>query len=126
MKKILGAIVLVGVLSIPFLAFAVVGTSGGTPSSPECAAGKVCNPIKYDTFSDFVAAVTKTAVEILIPFVVLAFIYSGFLFIRAQGNPEGLEEAKKAIWWSMVGAFILLGAWGFAQVISTTISTITN
>lgn len=84
------------------------------------------NPIKYDDFSTFVAAVLKVAVEILMPFVVLAFIWSGFLFVRAQGNPAELEKAKAAILWSIVGAFILMGAWGFAQIISTTVSTLTN
>ena len=84
------------------------------------------NPIKYSNFSDFVAGVTQTAVKVLLPFVVLAFIYSGFLFVKAQGNEEELVEAKKAIKWSIVGAFILFGAWGFAEIIKTTISTITS
>lgn len=84
------------------------------------------NPIKYNNFSDFVAAITQTAVQVLLPFVVLAFIYSGFLFVKAQGNDKELTEAKTAIWYSIIGAFILFGAWGFAQIIKTTISTITN
>ena len=97
--------------------------SGGTGLS---ASGQIVNPIKYNDFSSFVAAVLKTAVDILMPFVVLAFIWSGFLFVRAQGNEKELEEAKSAIKWSIVGAFILMGAWGFAQIISTTVSTLTQ
>lgn len=97
--------------------------SGGTGLS---ATGQIVNPIKYNDFSSFVAAVLKTAVDILMPFVVLAFIWSGFLFVRAQGNEKELEEAKSAIKWSIVGAFILMGAWGFAQIISTTVSTLTQ
>lgn len=96
--------------------------SGGTGLS---ASGQIVNPIKYNDFSCFVAAVLKTAVDILMPFVVLAFIWSGFLFVRAQGNEKELEEAKAAIKWSIVGAFILMGAWGFAQIISETITSIT-
>lgn len=84
------------------------------------------NPIKYDNFSDFAAGVTQSAVQILMPFIVLAFIYSGFLFVKAQGKPKELEDAQNAIKWSIVGAFILFGAWGFAQIIKTTISTVTN
>ncbi len=87
---------------------------------------KLQNPIKYSTFSDFAAAVTKTAVQILMPFIVLAFIYSGFLFVKAQGNVAELEKAKTAIIYSMIGAFILLGAWGFAQIIGQTVSTLTQ
>lgn len=90
------------------------------------SSGKLQNPIKYDNFYDFVEGVLKTAVDILMPFVVLAFIWSGFLFVKAQGAPAELEEAKSAIKWSIVGAFILMGAWGFAQIIGTTVSTLTQ
>ena len=98
--------------------------SGG--STAPLASGQLQNPIRYDTFSEFVAAVLEIAVEILMPFVVLAFIWSGFLFVRAQGAPAELEKAKQAIYWSIIGAFILMGAWGFAQIISTTVSTLTQ
>lgn len=95
--------------------------SSGLSASP-----KLQNPIKYNTFSAFAAAVTKTAVQVLMPFIVLAFIYSGFLFVKAQGNVEDLKKAKTAIIYSMLGAFILLGAWGFAQIIGQTVSTLTQ
>lgn len=102
------------------------GTSGGSTAKGTSISAQLQNPIKYDTFSDFVAAVLKVAVQILMPFVVLAFIWSGFLFVKAQGNDTELTTAKEAIKWSIVGAFILMGAWGFAQIISTTISTLTQ
>lgn len=86
------------------------------------------NPLKpeYDTFSKLVEGVTKTAVSVLMPFVVIAFIYSGFIFVKAQGKPDEIKKAKEAMLWSVVGAFILLGAWAFAKIIGTTVSTITN
>lgn len=109
------------------LALAAVGsggTGGGLQVSGEEA--KLKNPIKYNTFSDFVAEVLEKAVQILMPFVVLAFIWSGFLFVRAQGAPAELDKAKEAIKWSVIGAFILMGAWGFAQIIGTTVSSLTQ
>lgn len=113
---------IVASLGLPVFVFAEAGL-GGTPPA---VSTQLQNPIKYDSFSSFVAAVTKTAVQILMPFIVLGFIYSGFLFVKAQGNETGLTEAKTAITYSMIGAFILLGAWGFAQIISQTISTLTQ
>lgn len=92
----------------------------------EVSTGALQNPTKFDTFSQLAAQVTKTAVEILLPFVVLAFIWSGFLFVRAQGNQKELEDAKTAIKWSIIGAFILMGAWGFATIISDTLTTLTS
>lgn len=111
MKKIIVALVTVCTMSVPgSFAFAEV----------------LKNPIKFDTFSAFVAAITKTAVQILMPFVVLAFIYSGFLFVRAQGNDKVLKDAKTAITWSFIGALILFGAWGFAEMIGKTVQTFTQ
>ncbi|KKT36751.1 MAG: hypothetical protein UW25_C0004G0079 [Candidatus Nomurabacteria bacterium GW2011_GWB1_44_12] len=96
------------------------------PSSGLSANTQLQNPIKYSTFSEFAAAVTKTAVQVLMPFIVLAFIYSGFLFVSAQGNETKLTNAKNILLYSMLGAFILLGAWGFAQIIGQTVSTLTQ
>ena len=125
MKKLFTSIAVSFLLALPL--FSLVHTTVYAQTAP--AAGNTLalqNPIKYNNFSDFVAAVTQTAVKVLLPFVVLAFIYSGFLFVKAQGNEKELEAAKKAIIWSVVGAFILFGAWGFAQIIKTTISTVTQ
>ncbi len=114
--------------------FACVATGGGGGGSLSGGGGgntltvneKIKNPIKVNTFSAFVELVISSAVTILMPFVVLAFVYSGFLFVLAQGNQEKLKEAKEAIKWSIVGAFILLGAHGFAKIIGSTVSTITT
>lgn len=115
MKKIFNIIFTAVFLVIPTYANAAVQTGAIT----------IENPIKYATFSEFVAAVTAAAVNVLMPFVVLAFIWSGFLFVRAQGNEKELETAKTAIWWSIIGAFILMGAWGFSKIIESTVLLIT-
>lgn len=98
---------------------------GGRTTGNQLVNTQITNPIKYNNFYDFVEAVLKVAVQILMPFVVLAFVYSGFLFVRAQGAPAELESAKKAIFWSVIGAFILLGAWAFAKIIGTTVTALT-
>jgi hypothetical protein len=100
------------------------GTAGNTQGFTSNT--KLQNPIKYNDFGEFAKAVTKTAVEILLPFLVLAFIWSGFLFVRAQGNVEDLKQAKNVLWYSIIGAFILLGSWGFAQIIGKTVATVTQ
>lgn len=126
MKKILGTmLVVVMSLGLFSLSFTAVEALGGTPPLVD---ETISNPLKseYDTFPKFVAAITQTAVEILMPFVVLGFIWSGFLFVKAQGNAEGLKNAKSALFWSVIGAFILMGAYGFATIIGDTISTITK
>ena len=55
------------------------------------------------------------------PIIVLAIIYSGFLFVAAQGNSEKLGEAKKALLYTLVGAAILLGSLAIAELIKNTV-----
>lgn len=111
MKKILPSLVALCVVAVP---------------SSFIFAEVLANPIKYNTFSEFVEGVTKVAVQVLMPFVVLAFIYTGFLFVKAQGNEKVLKDAKTAMTWSMIGALILFGAWGFASMIGKTVQTFTQ
>lgn len=119
MKKLISVLGILAVMAFAPTVFALGGTT--MEATPELK-----NPIKYDTFSKFTAAVIGNAVEVMLPLVVLGFVYSGFLFVRAQGKPKEIEEAQKAIWWSIVGAFILFGAYAFAQIIGETVSTITK
>jgi hypothetical protein len=52
--------------------------------------------------------------------VVFMIIYSGFLFVKAQGNESELEKAKNTFLWTVIGAVILLGARSIAALIQGT------
>ncbi|MDE1925386.1 MAG: hypothetical protein KGH79_04410 [Patescibacteria group bacterium] len=56
--------------------------------------------------------------------VILMLVYTGFKFVAARGNPGALEEAKKMLLWTIVGALILLGAQAIALGIQATIAAI--
>jgi hypothetical protein len=86
-----------------------------------CPPGTVCNPINESNISDFILVILQGVIKIGIPIVALAIIYSGFLFVAAQGNSEKLKEAKRALMYSLIGAAILLGSWAIAQLISNTV-----
>lgn len=80
------------------------------------------NPLKdINSIPQLIAAILDIVVQIGIPVVALFIIYSGFLFVKARGNPEGLKTAKTAFIWTLVGAAVLLGASVLASVISGTI-----
>jgi len=123
-KKIFATLIILSSIILPTsFIFADATTGGGTLPA---GSAQLVNPIKYDTFAEFAAAIIGTAAQVLMPFVVLGFIYSGFLFVKAQGNETELTKAKTAITYSIVGAIILLGSWSFAQIIGRTIETITT
>jgi heme/copper-type cytochrome/quinol oxidase subunit 2 len=82
------------------------------------------NPIKFDTIKGFLDAILGAVVTIATPIVVLMLVYSGFLFVKAQGNPEKLTDAKRAIMWTIIGAVIVLGAFVLSSAIKGTVDDI--
>ncbi len=73
-------------------------------------------------FAVFIENVVRSLVVILFPIVILMFIYTGFLFIKAQGKPAELEKARSALVWSFVGAMLVLGAWTLMHIAENTMS----
>ncbi len=110
-------------LSFAFvLFFAPVVSLGQSNNPPPLLQGtKIKNPISYNTINDFIKAILEGVIKIGIPIIALAIIYSGFLFVFAQGNEGELTKAKNALLYSLVGATLLLGAWALAQLISETV-----
>lgn len=92
-----------------------------------CPAGKICNPIPSITsLTGLLKTILTAVIKIGIPLVVLAIIYSGFLFVTAVGNAEKLSKAKDALVWSLVGAGVLLGSWAIAELITATVSQLST
>lgn len=73
---------------------------------------------------DFIAKAIDIVLIIGVPIVVLSIIYSGFLFVTAQGNPEKLKKAKNSLLYSIIGAVLLLGAFVIANAIGKTVEDI--
>ena len=84
------------------------------------------NPIKVDTITQFVEIILNAVLVLGIPIVALAIIYCGFLFVKARGNGEEIKKAKGAFMYTIVGAFLLLGAWVLAKAIGSTVNEIIN
>lgn len=108
------------VLLLPMnVVFAKIGI-GGTGCSP----GELCNPLAFNSIKEFLTAATKAFTTIAFPIVVLMVIYSGFLFVAAQGNEEKLKTAKRTIMWTIIGALIVLSATVLVNVIGGTVDKI--
>lgn len=133
MKKVLTGMVIAPLFFVGVSVFAQ-GMSGQTGSGEMSGTTggildintKLENPIKARSFSELIGMLISSVVYILSPFLVLAFVYVGFLFVQAQGNGTKLEEAKSAFLWTVVGAFILMSAWGLSKVLESTVKSLTN
>lgn len=116
-RKIIQLIASLSILILPLL------LQAAPPGSP-CESGTFCNPIGYGSFMEFVRAILGVVMKIGIPVAAMFIIYSGFLFVKAQGNEAELTKAKSAFTYAVIGTAILLGSWLLAQGISSTIDTL--
>jgi hypothetical protein len=123
-------LVFVFMLVLPILFASAVGptTGGGGPTTGGGTniTSSIENPTNVDTISEFIKAIVDAVLVVGIPIVVLAIIYTGFLFVKAQGNSEELTKAKKALLYTLIGAALLLGAFVIANAIQATVDDITK
>ena len=83
------------------------------------------DPLKSTTdLNGFIKNILDGVVLILTPVLVIMVVYSGYLFVSAQGKTEKLTEAKKALMYTLVGAAIVLGAVGLQRIIGNTVNAI--
>lgn len=83
---------------------------------------KLDNPLGSTTIYQFLEKVLGLMVDIGFPVLVLAIVYTGFLFVKAQGNEAELGKAKQAFFYTIIGGVILLGAEIIVRAISGTIN----
>ncbi len=125
-KKIVGAAIAASLL-LPILSFAQIVVPN--PPAPPGGRIQINNPLgggnNNSTLDGFV---TRILNEVVVPvgaiILVIAIIYTGFLFVTAQGNPEDLKKAKNAFFYTLIGGAVLLGASVLAQLISNTIQSL--
>jgi len=84
----------------------------------------ISNPIGPKNIPELVEKILRVAIQIGFPILVLAIVYTGFLFIKAQGNSTELQGARKAFTWTVIGGAILLGALAIAQLLQQTVAEI--
>ena len=117
------------IVSITYVVFVPIISFAQNDNVPPCdpAGGKICNPLQTtSTIPVLIHNVLIAALQIGIPIVALAIIYSGFLFVFARGNSEKLTKAKDTLLYTLIGAAILLGAWAIALMIQSTITSLAS
>jgi len=69
------------------------------------------NPLKAGTsIESFLNSILDFAIRIGSVIVILMIVFVGYKFVVAQGKPDKIEEAKKMLLWTIVGALVLIGA----------------
>ena len=75
------------------------------------------NPIRANDFKEVVLAFARLLVQIGIPLATIFIVFAGFKFVTARGDPKGIEEAKKMLFWTLVGAAVIIGAYAIATAV---------
>lgn len=82
------------------------------------------NPIKANSLVEFVSDVLELVYKVGLPLVIIMIVYSGFLYVKARGNPGKIDEAHKALTYTLIGTAIVLGASVIAIGIEGTIKSL--
>ncbi len=105
-----------------------VTTGLSTGNNPKPATSSfsltIKNPLKADSLQCLLYDIVNGVVGIMAIVAALYIIYSGFLFIAAQGNPAELTKAKTAFFNAVIGTAILLGAWAITAFVVNVISSV--
>jgi len=82
------------------------------------------NPLSSSLSSipSFFAAALHAMVEIAVPIITVAIVYSGALFVFAQGNQAKLEVAKRNFFYCVIGALFILSAQALSVLLANTAS----
>ena len=92
-----------------------------TQSSNASGEGAIANPLSNTgDLQGLLAAFLQAIVQVGAIFLVLTLVWVGVLFTQAQGNEEKIKNARQALFWTVIGGLILLGAESLALIISST------
>jgi hypothetical protein len=83
----------------------------------------ICNPLAASNVTNLLNGIVAIATPVGAIIAVLAFIWVGFKFIQAQGNPEKITEARNALMYVAIGTAILLGAKIITTVITNSLTS---
>ncbi len=99
------------------------GPSASTASQPDTSG--LTNPLNnINSLPEFLNKILEAVVQLGTIVLILAIVYVGFLFVVAQGNEEKIKSARSALFWTVIGGLVLLGAQTIGLVISSTVGAL--
>jgi hypothetical protein len=81
---------------------------GGGGSGEPCEQGKICNPIRHNTFGALFDAIISWIIDIALVIAPLIIIYGGFLHITSAGDPAKSSQGKKVILYAAIGLIVAI------------------
>ena len=102
-----------------------VGTGdAGTSVGSGSAKGIIQDPLKAKSITALLTALLNIVVQVGLPVIALAIVYTGFKYVTAQGNTDKISEAHRALLWTVIGAGVILGALVIEKVVESTVGNL--
>lgn len=97
-------------------------------STPVKFSVTLTNPLgkNVTNINQLIARLITIALDLGLIVASLAILYSGFLFVKAQGDSKKITEAKNRLQWSVIGLAILLSASIITQIVKSTIESLSK
>lgn len=132
LSRLIAVSLLVFCMSVSAVAYAAdTGPSNSVDTGPSntvqttSSGGSLVNPLKnIDSLPKLLSVVIDGLLEIGVIVLILAFVWVGFSFVRAQGKAAELEKARSAFIWTVIGGAILLGAKAIATLVESTVQAL--
>jgi type IV secretory pathway VirB2 component (pilin) len=85
---------------------------------PSGADVTIPNPLGANaTIADILNRIINFLLAVAGPIAVLVVVIAGIMYMTAGGSQERLGQAKRALWWAVIGIAILLFSKGIVTVI---------
>jgi TRAP-type C4-dicarboxylate transport system permease small subunit len=83
---------------------------------------ELANPLAFPSITELLAAILNMVIVIATTIIVLFIIFAGFKYVTAQGNPQKLQEANRALIYGIIGGVIIIGAVAILQIVQNTVN----
>lgn len=79
------------------------------------------NPLTADSFTALIAGITTYIAGLIAGVSALMFSWAGILFLTSAGDQAKITQARKVVWYAIIGTAIALAAAGIVELLKTII-----
>jgi Type IV secretion system pilin len=80
------------------------------------------NPLSVNSLEELLVAILNILIVLATPIVVFFIIYAGYLYATARGNAAQVEQATRALTYSIIGGVLIIGAVAIAEIIKNLVA----
>lgn len=125
LRKLVFLIILSVVVFIPFVS--VLAESSAPPVTKTLLVnplgGTEANPAGRLDLRVILGEIIAKVMGVAGALILLVFLYGGFMWLTAAGNPEHVKKGSQAMLWAVVGLFIIFASYGMLSLVFKAMGT---